>query len=87
MTEYSRFAASASFERRAMHWTLSDFLCGKLVQEQDNVLKAAVEQHKLITSVCQPQYMTHPFTIFFKKLLGLDGCREPDVALCAFLCT
>lgn len=86
MTEYSKFVSAASFQQRSMHWTFGDFLCGKLVQDQDHVLKAAVELSKLVSSLCQPQYKAHPLIQLSKKLLGLDGFREPDVAACAYFC-
>ena len=52
MTEYARFANNAQSEKRSMQWNLSDFICGKFVQDQDNVMKAAVSMNRLVTSMC-----------------------------------
>ena len=70
-----------------MNWTLSDFLCNKYLKERDNMMKAALESNKMMHSLCQAALKEHPFTLTLKKLLGLDGFTEPNVATCVYMCS
>ena len=88
ISEYHRHVlAVQQTTKQPMNWTLSDFLCNKYLIERENMMKAALESSKLITSLCQGSIRDHPFTLVYKKLIGLEGYPEPTVATCAYLCS
>ena len=85
INEYHRYIVALSQEKKPMNWTFGDFLCNKYLIERENPMKAALESSKMLNSICQGQIGWHPFTLMFKKLVGIDGYQEPNVATCAYV--
>lgn len=88
LSDYHKYVSTIQKdEASSMNWTLSDFLCNKYLKERDNMMKAALESNKMMHSLCQAALKEHPFTLTLKKLLGLDGFAEPNVATCVYICS